>query len=157
MDMTLDVMAHSLVYWTQDLWPKAFWGNGSRIFSMTSAGGRGFGNPMGRSRQPNQLLESHTRQLALELAPLGYGEFIDGRHRYPALRKIPGSSETIGVGSTRILPIRLTTTQDVAEALGLLSHPKTHWITGNVICVDGESLSLINRFSRNADRGERLR
>jgi NAD(P)-dependent dehydrogenase (short-subunit alcohol dehydrogenase family) len=32
---------------------------------------------------------------------------------------------------------RLTTTQDVADALGLLSHPKAHWITGNVICVDG--------------------
>ena len=32
---------------------------------------------------------------------------------------------------------RLTSPKDVAEAIGLLSHPKAHWITGNVICVDG--------------------
>ena len=36
MDMTLDVMAHTLVYWTQDLVAQGFLGQGSRIFSMTS-------------------------------------------------------------------------------------------------------------------------
>ena len=39
MDMTVDVMANSLVYWTQDLVSRKFLGSGSRIFSMTSAGG----------------------------------------------------------------------------------------------------------------------
>jgi NAD(P)-dependent dehydrogenase (short-subunit alcohol dehydrogenase family) len=32
---------------------------------------------------------------------------------------------------------RLTTPKDVAQAIGLLSDPKAHWITGNVLCVDG--------------------
>ena len=38
MDMTLSVMAHSLVYWTQDLVARELLGRGSRIFSMTSEG-----------------------------------------------------------------------------------------------------------------------
>jgi NAD(P)-dependent dehydrogenase (short-subunit alcohol dehydrogenase family) len=32
---------------------------------------------------------------------------------------------------------RLTTPKDVAEVIGLLSHPKAQWMTGNVLCVDG--------------------
>src|SRR5262245_16514280 len=36
MDMTLDVMAHSLVYWTQDVVSHGFMGAGGRIFAMTS-------------------------------------------------------------------------------------------------------------------------
>ena len=38
MDMTLDVMAHSLVYWVQDLWQRKLLSKGSRIVAMTSAG-----------------------------------------------------------------------------------------------------------------------
>ncbi|HEU4339755.1 MAG TPA: SDR family oxidoreductase, partial [Planctomycetota bacterium] len=37
LEMTLDVMAHSLVYWTQDLVARRLIGKGSRIFAMTSA------------------------------------------------------------------------------------------------------------------------
>ena len=40
MDMTLSVMAHSLVYWTQDLVHCGLMGSGGRIFSMTSSGDR---------------------------------------------------------------------------------------------------------------------
>ncbi|MGH7395355.1 MAG: SDR family oxidoreductase [Candidatus Methylomirabilales bacterium] len=32
---------------------------------------------------------------------------------------------------------RLTTTADVADAIVALSRPGTHWMTGNVIGVDG--------------------
>jgi enoyl-[acyl-carrier protein] reductase III len=39
MDLTLDVMAHSLVYWTQDLVAKGLLARGSRVFAMTSSGG----------------------------------------------------------------------------------------------------------------------
>jgi len=38
LEMTLDVMAHSLVYWAQDLLGRKLIGKGSRIFAMTSAG-----------------------------------------------------------------------------------------------------------------------
>src|SRR6266545_815407 len=39
MDMTLDVMAHTLIYWTQDVVVRGLMGEGGRIFAMTSGGG----------------------------------------------------------------------------------------------------------------------
>ena len=139
MDMTVDVMANSLVYWTQELVRQKFLGSGGRIFSMTSAGGARVWKSYGAVSAAKAALESHTRQLALELAPLGItiNALMAGVTDTPALRKIPGSDEMLTMAQRKNPSNRLTTTQDVADALGLLSHPKSHWITGNVICVDG--------------------
>lgn len=139
MDMTLDVMAHSLVYWSQDLVAHGLLRSGSRIFSMTSAGGSRVWKTYGAVSAAKSALESHTRQLALELAPLGVtvNALMAGVTDTPALRKIPGSSDMIELAQRKNPSKRLTTTQDVADALGVLAHPKAHWITGNVICVDG--------------------
>src|ERR1044072_3513063 len=38
MDMTLDAMAHSFVYWTQEALARGLLGRGCRIFAMTSSG-----------------------------------------------------------------------------------------------------------------------
>ncbi len=38
MEMTLDVMAHSLVYWVQSLLYRDLLGSGSKVFAMTSSG-----------------------------------------------------------------------------------------------------------------------
>ena len=38
MEMTLDVMANSLVYWVQDLWRAGLLEAGSKVFAMTSEG-----------------------------------------------------------------------------------------------------------------------
>jgi NAD(P)-dependent dehydrogenase (short-subunit alcohol dehydrogenase family) len=139
MDMTMDVMANSLVYWTQDLVRHKLLGSGGRIFSMTSAGGARVWKSYGAVSAAKSALESHTRQLALELAPLGItvNSLMAGVTDTPALRKIPGSDEMIAMAQRKNPSNRLTTTQDVADALSLLCHPKAHWITGNVICVDG--------------------
>ena len=138
-DMTLDVMANSLVYWTQDLVARQLMGRGSRIFSMTSAGGARVWRTYGAVSAAKSALESHTRQLALELAPSGItvNAIMAGVTDTPALRKIPGSEDMITLAQRKNPSGRLTSPKDVAEAIGLLSHPKAHWITGNVICVDG--------------------
>jgi hypothetical protein len=39
MDMTLDVMAHSLIYWAQEIVSRGLMGHGGRIYAMTSSGG----------------------------------------------------------------------------------------------------------------------
>lgn len=138
-DMTLDVMANSLVYWTQDLVARQLLGRGSRIFSMTSAGGARVWRTYGPVSAAKAALESHTRQLALELAPLGItvNAIMAGVTDTPALRKIPGSEEMIALAERKNPSGRLTSPKDVADAIGILSHPKSQWITGNVICVDG--------------------
>ncbi len=139
LDMTLDVMANSLVYWVQDLVASGWMGRGGRIFAMTSAGGSRVWPTYGPVSAAKAALESHIRQLALELAPLGItaNAIMAGVTDTPALRKIPGSDAMITLAQRKNPSGRLTTPRDVAEAIGLLSHPKSQWVTGNVICVDG--------------------
>ncbi len=139
MDMTLDVMANSLVYWTQDVVARKLMGRGGRIFAMTSAGGARVWKTYGAVSAAKAALESHIRQLTLELAPLGItaNSIMAGVTDTPALRKIPGSDQMIELARRKNPAGRLTTTQDVAEAIGLLAQPQTQFITGNVICVDG--------------------
>jgi len=139
MDMTLDVMANSLVYWTQDLVQRNLMGHGGRIFAMTSAGGARVWKTYGAVSAAKSALESHVRQLTLELGPLGItvNAVMAGVTDTPALRKIPGSDRMIQMAQAKNPCGRLTTPQDVAEAIGLLAHPKAQWVTGNVICVDG--------------------
>src|SRR5690606_243867 len=69
MDMTLDVMAHSLVYWTQSIHREGLFEKGGRIFAMTSAGSSRVWKSYGAVSAAKSSLESHIRQLSLELAP----------------------------------------------------------------------------------------
>ena len=67
LEMTLDVMAHSLVYWAQDLSARQLLGRESRVFAMTSSGGTRVMPFYGAVSAAKAALESHVRQLALEL------------------------------------------------------------------------------------------
>jgi len=53
------------------------------------------------------------------------------------LRRIPGWQQLVRAAATRNPMGRLTTPQDVADALTVLATPQTHWMTGNVLGVDG--------------------
>ncbi len=139
MDMTSDVMGHSLVYWVQDLVGRGLLSRGSRIFALTSAGGHRIMPSYGAVSAAKAALESHVRQLAYELAPRGIAAnaLCAGVTDTPALRKIPGNERMIEEAQKRNPSGRLTTPKDVAAAVALLSHPLGGWITGNVINVDG--------------------
>ncbi len=139
MAMTLDVMAHSLVYWVQDAVRLGLLGEGSRIFSLTSSGGARVWKTYGAVSAAKAALEAHTRQLAVELAPLGISvnAIRAGVTDTPALRKIPGHEEMIRQAREQNPWGRLTTPEDVAAVIALLSHPKASWVTGNVIGADG--------------------
>jgi enoyl-[acyl-carrier protein] reductase III len=139
MEMSLDVMANSLVYWTQDLVAAELMEQGGRIYTMTSSGGTRVWPSYGPVSAAKAALESHVRQLALELAPKGItvNAIRAGVTSTPSSRKIPGY-ETIERTATERNPHgRITTTQDVAAAIGVLAQLGTYWITGNTIGVDG--------------------
>jgi len=141
MDMTLDVMAHSLVYWTQDLVSRNLLGRGSRIFAMTSAGSQRVIPSYGAVSAAKAALESHIRQLAVELAPRGVtaNAIRAGVTDTPALRRIPGNDLLIEGALARNPAGRLTRPTDVAGFIALLAKPGSgaDWVTGNVLGVDG--------------------
>jgi enoyl-[acyl-carrier protein] reductase III len=138
-DMTLDVMAHSLVYWTQDALKQNLMGANSRVYAMTSAGSSLVWSGYGAVSAAKAALEAHIRQLAVELAPrkITANAICAGVTDTPALRKIPGSDAMIANATQRNPYKRLTTPEDVAQAIAALSLPETHWITGNTLYVDG--------------------
>ena len=138
-DMTLDVMANSLVYWTREIVTQGLMGRDGRVFAMTSSGGTRVWPSYGAVSAAKAALESHCRQLALELTPRGIAvnAIRAGVTDTPALRKIPGHEEMIAIATKRNPSGRLTTTLDVAKVIALLSDPRATWLTGNTLGVDG--------------------
>ena len=139
MDMTVDVMAHSLVYWVQDLVARNLLRQGSRIFAMTSSGATRVIRSYGPISTAKASLESHIRQLAFELAPMGItaNAVRAGVTDTPALRRIPGGPELFARAQESNPSGRATTPQDVARAIAALADERLAWMTGNVIGVDG--------------------
>ena len=139
LEMTADVMAHSLVYWTRDLFHAGLLANGSRIFAMTSEGAVRAVPTYGPVSAAKAALEAHVRQLALEL--IGEGITVNairaGVTDTPALRRIPGHEELRSVAEARNPGGCLTRPEDVGEALVALASPRLYWMTGNTIGVDG--------------------
>lgn len=137
--MTMDVMAHSLIWWARDLVDLGLLGEGGRIFAMTSQGSAQAMPDYGAVSAAKAALEAYIRQLAVELAPRGItaNAVLAGVTDTPALRAIPRWAELLE-GARRINPHgRLTTPEDVADALVELARPGTRWLTGNVLRVDG--------------------
>jgi len=139
LEMTVDVMAHSLVYWVQDLMTRNLLRTGSRIFAMTSSGGSRVIKSYGAVSAAKAALESHIRQLAYELTPLGItaNSIRAGVTDTPALRRIPGGPELLERARAQNPSGRATTPEDVARAIAALADGRLSWMTGNVIGIDG--------------------
>ncbi|WP_337865217.1 SDR family oxidoreductase [Ignavibacterium sp.] len=139
MEMTLDVMAHSLVYWTQDVVMNGLLAPSSRVFAMTSSGSHTSIPYYGAVSAAKAALESHCRQLAVELGPTGaaVNAIMAGVTDTPALRKIPGNKEMIEIAMRKNPHGRLTQPEDIAKVISLLCKDGGEWISGSVIHADG--------------------
>ncbi|MCL5031559.1 MAG: SDR family oxidoreductase [Bacteroidetes bacterium] len=139
MEMTLDVMAHSLVYWVQDLVADNLLEKKSRIFAMTSSGGHSAIPYYGAVSAAKASLESHVRQLSTELGymDVAVNAIMAGVTDTPALRKIPGNAPMIEVAKRKNPRNRLTTPEDVAKVISLLCKDGGEWISGGIIHADG--------------------
>lgn len=141
MEMTQDVMANSVVYWVQDLVRGGFLEAGSKVFAMTSEGSTRVVPSYGVVSSAKAALESHCRQLAMELARRRTGITVNairaGVTVTPALLKIPEHDQIIEASVRRNPSGRMTTPQDVANAIVALSGDGFDFVTGNVIGVDG--------------------
>ena len=137
-EMTMDVMANSLVYWTQDVVAADIMGPG-RIFAMTSEGSERAWPMYGPVAAAKAALECYVRQLGSELAShnITVNAILAGVTYTPALDKIPGSDNLIAKALAKNPYARLTKPEDVASAIAELARPGTHWLNSNVIRIDG--------------------
>lgn len=138
-EMTMDVMANSLVYWVQDVFKAGLLANNSRIIGFSSIGASRQMHNYGAVSAAKAALESYMRQLAVELAPYGTtaNSIFAGLTETPAASKIPGYSKMVKFGKQQNPTGRLTTAEDVANVVRLLIDETNTWITGNTIRVDG--------------------
>ncbi len=138
-EMTMNVMANSLIYWTQDVVRRGLMAPGGRIFAMTSSGSHRVLPMYGAVSAAKAALESYCRQLAFELGPHGItaNAVQAGVTVTPALNKIPGSRQIIANAMGRNPLGRLTTPEDVARALVLFASDHASWLNGTVIRLDG--------------------
>jgi len=138
-EMTMDVMANSLIYWVQDLVSAGMFPHGGRILAMTSSGSHTVWQDYGPVSAAKCALEAHVRQLTLELAPhrITINALLAGVTSTPALEKIPGNEILIQKALSKNPYNRLTTPDDVAACAVELIRDGTHWMSGNIIRVDG--------------------
>ena len=139
MEMTLDVMAHSLVYWVQEIHVNNLLASKGRIFAMTSSGGHTSIPFYGAVSAAKAALESHVRQLAVELGhmSISVNAIMAGVTDTPALRKIPGNESMIEIAKQKNPHGRLTTPEDVAKVIVMMCDKNADWISGNILGVDG--------------------
>ena len=138
-EMTMDVMSNSILYWVQDLYHAGLLKKGSQIFAMTSSGGHRQWKSYGAISAAKASLESCCRQLAVELSRFGIAvnSIQAGVTDTPALRKIPGNEDMVEKALHLNPGKRLTIPEDVAKFIGLVGRSEESWLTGNTIRVDG--------------------
>ncbi|HWP81048.1 MAG TPA: SDR family oxidoreductase [Bacteroidota bacterium] len=150
-EMTMDVMANSIVYWVQGAFTRGLLRKGSRIYGMTSSGGRTQIPHYGAVSAAKAALESHIRQLTMELGAFGItaNAIMAGVTDTPALRKIPAAKKLIDTAKAKNPQMRLTTPEDIAKAIVLLTHEYGDFVAGQVVAVDGgeEIVSYIGQKS----------
>ena len=142
-EMTMDVMANSLVYWTQGAFFRGLLTKGARIFAMTSSGGHSVLPNYGAVSAAKAALESHIRQIAMELGPYGItaNAIMAGVTDTPAMRKIPNAQTMLEISMRKNPAGRATTPDDVAKAISLFCDDRASFISGHMIGVDGERTS----------------
>ncbi|MEJ5244574.1 MAG: SDR family oxidoreductase [Bacteroidota bacterium] len=138
-EMTMDVMANSLIYWTQDLFKAKLLAENSRVFGLTSIGSQRAMANYGAVSAAKAALEAYVRQIAVELAPykITANAILAGLTDTPAAQKIPGFAKMLQHAKQHNPFNRNTVPEDVAQAISLLIDEKFYWITGQTIGVDG--------------------
>lgn len=141
--VTLNAMSLSLYDWTKDLVNGGLFSDDARIISFTSEGSTKAWPGYAAVSAAKATLEALTRSIALEFASIGIKAncIQAGATETRAFQLIPGHEQIREDALRRNPNNRLTTPEDVANAVYLLTTDEARWITGTVIKVDGgESL-----------------
>jgi len=138
-NLTINAMAISLYDWVRALFDAKLFSNDARIISFTSEGNTKVWKNYAAVSAAKVALEAITRSIALEFSPYGLRAncIQAGVTETSSFRLIPGSDQ-IKEHTLRRNPFkRLTTPEDVANVVYLLSKDEASWINGTIIQVDG--------------------
>ncbi|SEC46683.1 NAD(P)-dependent dehydrogenase, short-chain alcohol dehydrogenase family [Maribacter dokdonensis] len=141
--ITFDAMALSLFDWTKALETAGLFADDTRVISFTSEGNTKALPNYSAVSVAKVALEALTRSIALEFASVGIKAncIQAGITMTKSLSMIPGFEQIKENALSRNPNNRLTTPEDIANAVYLLTTDEAKWITGTVIKVDGgESL-----------------
>lgn len=138
-NLTINAMAISLYNWTKAVFEAKLFANDTRIISFTSEGNTKAWKNYAAVSAAKAALEALTRNIALEFAPHGIRAncIQAGVTDTASLQMIPGHDKIIKETLKRNPFRRLTTPEDVANVVYLLSKDEARWINGSVIPVDG--------------------
>ncbi len=139
MARTIYSMGTSLLTWVQRIHAAGLFAADARVIGLTSEGNTVAWRGYAAVAAAKSALESVSRAIAVEFAVHGIRSNIiqPGVTDTPALRVIPGSGR-MKAGARRRNPFgRLTTPEDVADVVYLLSLDEAHWINGALIRADG--------------------
>lgn len=142
--ITAQAMAVSYYNWAKALLDNELFASEASCIALTSEGGRKAWRNYAAISAAKAMLEAISRNMALEFAQHGVRSNIlqPGVTDTNSLRMIPGSDYLKKQSIQRNPFGRLTTPEDVANAVYLLSRKEASWINGAIIPVDGgESIS----------------
>jgi len=136
---TIYSMGTSLLAWTQEVLGRGLFAEDARVFGLTSEGNEVAWKGYAAVAAAKVALESIVRSMAVELAPYGIRANViqAGITDTPALRAIPGNNLLKAQARLRNPFHRLTTPQDIANMVYLLSLDEAAWVNGSLIRVDG--------------------
>ena len=138
-NLTINAMAISLYDWTKAIFEAKLFAEDARIISFTSEGNTKAWKNYAAVSAAKVALEAITRNIALEFAPFGIKAncIQAGVTDTASLQMIPGNEKIKEHTLLRNPFKRLTTPEDVANVVYLLSKDEASWINGSIIPVDG--------------------
>jgi NAD(P)-dependent dehydrogenase (short-subunit alcohol dehydrogenase family) len=142
-DLTIHSMATSWYEWTQLLIKQHKFSKTARNIAFTSEGNTKVWPGYGAVSAAKVTLEAIMRNMAVELAPKGITSncIQAGTTQTASFAMIPGSDKIADAATKRNPFHRMTTPEDVANAVYLLTKEEAKWINGVILKVDGgESL-----------------
>lgn len=136
---TVFMMGYDYLLWGRELCKEGLLSKDARLVAMTSEGNEIAWRGYAAVSAAKTALEASCRAMAVELAPYGVSSYIvqAGITDTPAGNAIPNFDLMKAQARIRNPFHRLTTPEDVAEAVLGLCGPSLRWANGSIIRVDG--------------------
>ncbi len=136
---TIKSMGVSFITWSQWLLNNNLFAENAKIFGFTSEGSKKVIQHYAAVGAAKAVLETLCRYMAVELAQykISVNLLCPGVVNTKAIRVFPNVQNFVEKVIEKNPYKRLTTPEDIANLLVTLSYEDLHWLTGNIINIDG--------------------